>query len=81
MRLAAKRFAMTAALLAGGSFLLAGNGCITFLGESALSAGDFCFVFDCQNGILGGTIDPCATSNDSEGNALPPLFVDCPDEE
>lgn len=80
MRQAFKRFGVAAMLVAGGGLLLAGNGCITFLGESTLSAGDFCFVFDCQNGILGGTIDPCVRATDSNGNALPPLLMDCPEE-
>jgi len=45
-----------------------------------LSSGDFCFIFDCQNGILGGTIDPCFQTLDADGNAIPPVFVDCPND-
>jgi hypothetical protein len=43
---------------------------MSFVGESVLTATDFCFIFDCQSGILGGTIDPCSGEN--------PLFADCP---
>jgi hypothetical protein len=39
-------------------------------GEMSMSSVDFCFLFDCQNGAIGGLIDPC-------GN--PPLFADCGD--
>ena len=48
--------------------------CVGFAGDQALQAFDFCFLFDCQNGALGGLLDPCAggTAN---------LFVDCPVEE
>ncbi len=56
------------------------TGCMAFGGDQLLSTIDFCFVFDCQNGILGGVIDPCAGVNGSgddvgrTGN----LFIDCP---
>ncbi len=61
-----------AALVAGGGLLFAApnTGCLSFMAESAVEATDFCFIFDCQNGILGGTIDPCSGDN--------PLFADCP---
>jgi hypothetical protein len=62
-------------LAAGGGFLLAGpgTGCVPFVAESTLAATDFCFIFDCQNGIFGGTIDPCE-ANATQG----PLLADCP---
>lgn len=64
---------MAVSVLAGGGFLMAGPGtsCSNYLVESAFVAADFCFIFDCQNGIFGGTIDPCVGDD--------PLFVDCPD--
>jgi len=71
----ARRALAMVGLALGGAYLLAGPGtnCASYLAESALTATDFCFIFDCQNGILGGTIDPCAS-----GNGVGPLFADCP---
>jgi hypothetical protein len=68
-----------AGLIASGGFLFAGQStsCLSFSGESTLSSANFCFIFDCVNGILGGTIDPCAQSTDANGDLQPPLFVDC----
>jgi|CXWL01.1.fsa_nt_gi hypothetical protein len=78
MRLSARRVVAFLTLAAGGGYLLAGpgTGCSSYLGESAFVAIDFCFIFDCQSGFLGGTIDPCASSGDGPGQG--PLFVDCP---
>ena len=75
MRLSARKIGAFLTLAAGGGYLLAGpgTGCTSYLADSTLVATDFCFIFDCQNGILGGTIDPCATS---AGNG--PFLVDCP---
>ena len=85
MRSRSRRVALTLALFAGGGFLLAGPGtsCSSFLGESAFVATDFCFIFDCQNGFLGGTIKPCDIGGGFGGFVDPdvtnsPLFVDCP---
>jgi hypothetical protein len=74
MRSRSRRIAAAIALLAGGGWLLTGpnTGCGSFLLQSAVSAADFCFIFDCQNGILGGTFDPCAGEN--------PLLADCPEQ-
>ena len=47
-----------------------GVACPSFAGETFMSTFDFCFLFDCQNGALGGLLDPC---NDSFV-----LFTDCP---
>ena len=71
MRSRYRRIAVALGLLGGSGFLLAGpgSGCINYAGESLFTATDFCFIFDCQSGILWGTIDPCAGSN--------PLFMDC----
>lgn len=71
-------------LLAGSGFLLSGpaTSCTSFTGRSALVSADFCFIFDCQNGILGGSFDPCSGigSGDTtvEGNTALPVFTDCP---
>lgn len=85
MRSRTRRAALTLALLAGGGFLMAGPGtsCGNFLGESAFVSTDFCFIFDCQNGFLGGTIKPCDTGTGLGGAVDPdvtnsPFFVDCP---
>lgn len=60
-----------------------GTGCTSFLAESTLTSADFCFIFDCTNGIFGGTIDPCSGvgSGDQtfEGQQTgTPFFADCP---
>ena len=62
------------------------TGCMSFGGDQLLSTIDFCFVFDCQNGILGGVIDPCAgntatSSSSDENTPSGNLFIDCPVEE
>jgi len=79
-----KKISAIAGSLALGGYLMASpnTGCTSFLGESALVAADFCFIFDCQNGLLGGTIDPCSgigSGNQTvEGDNAQPLFTDCP---
>ena len=69
--------AAAAALVSTGGFLLQNNGCASFTAESTLVATDFCFIFDCQNGLFGGTIDPCATTGTTD-NPVGPFFADCP---
>ena len=82
MRLSARKVGAFLTLAAGGGYLLAGpgTGCSSFALETAAASTDFCFIFDCQNGILGGTIDPCAapTGTGQFPTATGPLFVDCP---
>ncbi len=84
MRIRAKRIAMIAGLVAAGGFLLAGpaTSCTSFTGRALLTASDFCFIFDCQNGLLGGTVDPCSGTGGGnqtiEGQDSPPIFRDCP---
>ncbi len=80
-----RRTAKAVALVFGGGFLMAGpgTGCLSFVAETALVATDFCFIFDCQNGFLGGTVDPCPnpSMSDLEANVTPsggPVFLDCP---
>lgn len=79
MRRPTKRAAVMTGMLAAGGILLSGPGtsCSSFMAESLLVAADFCFIFDCQNGALGGGVDPCngpGPIGDDDG----PLFVDCP---
>ncbi len=75
---------MSAALLGSGGFLLAttSTGCLSFGAKSLALSTDFCFIFDCQNGILGGTIDPCSGigsgDNTVEATEAQPVFTDCP---
>ncbi len=79
MRSGARRVLAGAGLVLAGAYLMSGmgNGCSMFLAESALTSADFCFIFDCQNGLFGGTVDPCAGTQDFSGEQ--PLFTDCPD--
>ncbi len=69
-----------AGLVAGGGFLFGAQStsCFTFSAETAASSANFCFIFDCQNGILGGTLDPCSQTRDANGDFIPPTFLDCP---
>ncbi len=85
MRFRLRTVTMTAALAIGGGFLISGpgTGCTSFLAEAALSAADFCFIFDCQAGMLGGTVRPCPPGASGTGEAVltPPtglVFEDCP---
>jgi hypothetical protein len=58
-------------LAAAGTLFVSGNlTCASFFANSAQSSVDFCFVFDCQNGAIGGLIDPCSNTYR--------VFVDCP---
>ncbi|MEK6799454.1 MAG: hypothetical protein AABZ12_10845 [Planctomycetota bacterium] len=83
-KVSVRRLAAGLAAFAGGGYLLAGPGtsCGSYIGQSALVASDFCFIFDCQNGLFGGTVNPCSGigsgSQTVEGTTRPPLFADCP---
>lgn len=59
MRSRARRMIAAVSILTGSGILLSGpgTGCSSFLAETALTAADFSFIFDCQNGVLGGTFD------------------------
>jgi len=84
MRVRVRNWYSTLALAGTCGYLLAGPGtsCSSYVGESALVTADLCFIFDCQNGIFGGTIDPCSgigSGNQTiEGGTQQPLFTDCP---
>jgi len=73
------------ALLGGLGYVMVVPTCTSFAGESLFRATDFCFIFDCQGGVFGGTIDPCVGSQsgaqtvESLGdNASQPFLNDCP---
>lgn len=71
---------MLAGLLTSGGFLFGAQStsCLSFSAESVMTSANFCFIFDCQNGILGGTIDPCSQTTNVAGDGLiPPTFLDC----
>ena len=80
MRKRLHRVFIAAGCLSAGGFLLAGpgTGCSSFLTESALTSAEFCFIFDCQNGLLGGSIDPCSGADPADQSGELPLFTDCP---
>ncbi len=55
--------------------------CMSMAGQELMRTVDFCFLFDCQNGAIGGLIDPCAatsTSSDEDATGSTNLFIDCP---
>jgi hypothetical protein len=84
MRSHARKAIAAMTLLAGSGFVMSGPGtsCSSYIVKSGFVATDMCFIFDCQNGILGGTIDPCSGigsgNQTGEGQTRPPLFTDCP---
>ena len=81
------RTAVAISLVASGAYLCTSGplACGSLGAEGALSAIDFCFMFDCTNGAVGGLIDPCAivgvdpedTTSDAIGTYGGPLFADC----
>lgn len=75
MRRRWRRTLALVALTGGGTLLTTGAGpaCQAFAANQALATTDFCFLFDCQNGAIGGLIDFCSLSTLEE-----PLFTDCP---
>lgn len=88
MRRILRRLGIVAGCSAVGGVLLAGpgTGCLPVVGEIVGDSIDFCFIFDCQNGILGGVVNPCtdpvipvqAGREIVTTPAIGPLFVDCP---
>lgn len=81
MRSRIRRIIPAIGLALGGAFVLSGpgTGCVSYMAESILETADFCFIFDCQSGILGGTIDPCTGAGGRVEGAEDPLFSDCPE--
>ena len=68
-------------LMLSGAFLTAGpgTGCLSLGAESLLAEANFCFIINCQNGIFGGTIEPCppiqfAMDNVGDGKNLVEAF-------
>ena len=80
MRASLRRWAVGLAAMATAGAVYQ-TGCMAFSGDQVLRSVDFCFIFDCQNGLFGGVIDPCNNNvfldgRSSTGNAN--TFVDCP---
>ena len=65
-------------LLVGATGILLGThsglGCASLFGGQGMAAADMCFIFDCQNGALGGTVDFCSDSTEESAT-----FTDCPE--
>lgn len=86
------------ALLGGGVVLYASTTakCSNMAFDGLSGATDFCFLFDCTNGLLNGLINPCAPifsrpvnpgfgsaefGENTDAFSDADLFKDCPDEE
>lgn len=67
-----KRFIMYLLLTVCGTTLFQSNAgfCRLMGSDGVLVSTNFCFIFDCQNGILGGVFQPCSPV---------PLLTDCPE--
>ena len=84
MRSRSRRIAVAVGTLGLGGVVLSGpgTGCTSFIAEEALTRTDFCFIFNCTDGALGGTLDPCtgfgSNTNSVETFTVAPLFSDCP---
>lgn len=82
MRSRRKTFLTAGVVLGGGLLFAPMTTCSSFVGESMLTSTNFCFIFDCQNGFFGGTVDPC--SGQGSGNSTlesadgTSFFRDCP---
>jgi len=65
MRSGIRRMMVVVALVGiSGAFAASGGGlgCTSMFGEQALEMFDSCFLFDCQNGAIGGLVDFCSNS-------------------
>jgi hypothetical protein len=76
------RIARIAALLGSGTLFggigftnteVPGGGCGSFATNGILSSVDFCYLLNCDNGFLGGVIQPCGDPN----STLDDYLVDC----
>jgi hypothetical protein len=47
---------------------------LNFYENGLLTSVDFCYLLDCQNGFLGGAVQPCSNNNLQYDD----LLVDCP---
>jgi hypothetical protein len=76
MRSRVARITMWVALIGATGGVLAGSGlaCASLYGEQSMASFDSCFLFDCQNGAVGGLVDFCAESSVESS-----LFTDCPE--
>lgn len=86
MRTRMSKLMIALVLMLSGAFLTAGpgTGCLSLGAESLLAEANLCFIINCQNGIFGGTIEPCPPIDNFSGESLltpptGPLFSDCPD--
>lgn len=80
-----------AIVFAAGMLFTSGDlACFSFGANAALSGMDFCFLFDCTDGALGGLFNFCSPINVNEfinsgtgaggdGIADPVFLGDCPD--
>lgn len=88
----AKAAGVAALVLGGGLLFQSAAGCAQFGAQSTLGSVDFCFLFDCIDGAIGGLLQPCDNigtintgfdNRDTIGSAEDPgfgrLFNDCPD--
>ena len=75
-----RRMAALAVGLATGALVMQSPNfaCESFMGETVLATADFCFIFDCNSGILGGTLQPCVETVDASGANTGTLLLDCP---
>jgi hypothetical protein len=51
-----------------------GGGCSSFATNGVLSSVDFCYLLNCDNGFLGGVVQPCGDPD----SVLDDYLVDCP---
>jgi hypothetical protein len=70
-------------LMTGGTafYLFQGVNCASFGVEALMEAIDFSFIFDCNNGAIGGVVrfdqDIDLTERGGSTNSVGPLFGDC----
>jgi hypothetical protein len=78
-----KRIGLNLAIFAGGGVMFAGSelSCAGFGSDVLFSSIDMCFLFDCNNGAIGGLIDFCSDvviTDPAAGAAGGNFFTDCP---
>lgn len=50
-----------------------GGGCSSFYANGIATSVDFCYLLNCDNGFIGGLVQPCGDPNSAEDD----LLVDC----